>query len=133
NTLTVGIVIAILSLLFFFQRFGTKVVGYAFGPIMLIWFSMLLVLGLSGISGYPHVLQSLNPWYAYQLLAEYHGGFWILGAVFLCTTGAEALYSDLGHCGKSNIRVGWIFVASCLLLNYFGQAAWLLTQTGSSI
>ncbi|MBP7514169.1 MAG: KUP/HAK/KT family potassium transporter [Flavobacteriales bacterium] len=133
NNLTVAIVITILSLLFFFQRFGTKVVGFAFGPIMLVWFSMLLVLGLSGISGYPHVLASLNPIYAYELLVEYPDGFWILGAVFLCTTGAEALYSDLGHCGRKNIQVSWIFVKTALVLNYMGQGAWVLSQGGTKL
>ena len=131
NNLTVGIVILILSLLFFFQRFGTKVVGFAFGPIMLVWFIMLAVLGLVGVAGYPHVLLCLNPYYAYELLVEYPGGFWILGAVFLCTTGAEALYSDLGHCGRRNIQISWIFVKTALVLNYMGQGAWLLNHGGS--
>ncbi len=133
NSLTVGIVIAILSALFFFQRFGTKVVGFAFGPIMLIWFSMLLVLGISGVSGYPHVLMSLNPMYAIDLLTEYKQGFWILGSVFLCTTGAEALYSDLGHCGRQNIQVSWIFVKIALVMNYMGQGAWLLSHGGTRL
>jgi KUP system potassium uptake protein len=87
--------------LFFFQRFGTKVVGYAFGPIMLIWFSMLFVLGAVQIAEHPGCLKCFNPrWYAYELLVDYPGGFWLLGAVFLCTTGAEALYNDMGHCGR---------------------------------
>ena len=100
NNLTVGIVIGIISLLFFFQRFGTKVVGSSFGPIMLIWFSMILILGLIPIMHNPGILASLSPHYAIELLTRYPNGFWLLGAVFLCTTGAEALYSDLGHCGK---------------------------------
>ncbi|HEX2617090.1 MAG TPA: KUP/HAK/KT family potassium transporter, partial [Flavobacteriales bacterium] len=104
NNLTVGIVIGILSLLFFFQRFGTKVVGFAFGPMMFVWFSMLLILGLVHVGHYPDVLRCLNPYYAYDLLVNYPNGFWLLGAVFLCTTGAEALYSDLGHCGRQNIQ-----------------------------
>ena len=133
NALTMGIVIAILSLIFFFQRFGTKVVGFAFGPIMLVWFGMLFVLGLSGISGYPHVLQSLNPMYAVDLLTEYPQGFWILGSVFLCTTGAEALYSDLGHCGRQNIQVSWIFVKIALVMNYMGQGAWILSHGGDKL
>ncbi len=133
NKLTVGIVIVIISLLFFFQRFGTKVVGFAFGPIMFLWFTMLLVLGLSGIAQLPHVLQSLNPWYAYQLLVEYHEGFWILGSVFLCTTGAEALYSDLGHCGRQNIQVSWIYVKIALVVNYMGQGAWILSHGGTHL
>lgn len=133
NFPTVPIVIIILVLLFFFQQFGTSVVGKTFGPIMLIWFVTLGVLGMIHLSQNLTVLKALNPWYAINLLMNYPGGFWLLGAVFLCTTGAEALYSDLGHCGKSNIRVGWGFVKICLLINYFGQAAWLLTLEGSQL
>ena len=125
---TVPIVIAILSLLFFFQRFGTQKVGATFGPIMFIWFSMLLVLGLLQIFHYPGIVKALNPYYGYELLMKYPGGFWLLGAVFLCTTGAEALYSDLGHCGRQNIRISWMFVKICLVINYLGQAAWLMHQ-----
>lgn len=127
---TVPIVLLILSLLFIFQRFGTQKVGSAFGPIMVIWFSMLFVLGLSQIWLDQSVLRALNPYYAIQLLTQYPKGFWILGAVFLATTGAEALYSDLGHCGKQNIRITWVFVKICLIVNYMGQAAWLLHQKG---
>ncbi|QNF32517.1 KUP/HAK/KT family potassium transporter [Adhaeribacter swui] len=122
---TVPIVLAILTVLFIAQSFGTQIVGKAFGPIMFIWFTMLAVLGITNILGHPEVLKAINPYYAYRLLVLYPGGFWLLGAVFLCTTGAEALYSDLGHCGRENIRISWIFVKTCLLLNYFGQAAWL--------
>ncbi|MBL7741000.1 MAG: KUP/HAK/KT family potassium transporter [Chitinophagaceae bacterium] len=125
---TVPIVIVILSLLFAFQRFGTQKVGVTFGPMMVIWFSMLLILGVTQIVHYPGVLKALNPYYAYQLLSEYPHGFWLLGAVFLCTTGAEALYSDLGHCGRKNIRITWAFVKICLMANYLGQAAWLMHQ-----
>ncbi|MEO7924327.1 MAG: KUP/HAK/KT family potassium transporter [Chitinophagaceae bacterium] len=125
---TVPIVIVILSALFFFQRFGTQKMGRAFGPIMVTWFSMLFVLGFSQILHYPAILRSLNPYYAYELLARYPGGFWLLGAVFLCTTGAEALYSDLGHCGRKNIRITWAFVKICLVVNYLGQAAWVMHQ-----
>jgi KUP system potassium uptake protein len=125
---TVPIVIVILSLIFFFQRFGTQTVGFAFGPIMAVWFTMLLVLGLAQIIHYPSIVQALSPHYAIQLLTLYPNGFWLLGAVFLCTTGAEALYSDLGHCGKWNIRYSWIFVKISLIINYLGQAAWLLHQ-----
>ena len=128
---TVPIVIAILILLFFFQQFGTKVVGSTFGPIMLIWFFTIAIFGTLQLVQHPKVLEAINPIYAWDLLTKYPGGFWILGAVFLCTTGAEALYSDLGHCGKSNIQVGWGFVKVSLLLNYFGQAAWLLSQQDS--
>ena len=125
---TVPIVIAILSGLFFFQRFGTQKVGVAFGPVMVVWFTMLLVLGLSQVVGQLGVLRALNPAYAWDLLMHYPAGFWILGAVFLATTGAEALYSDLGHCGRKNIRITWAFVKVCLLVNYMGQAAWILGQ-----
>lgn len=129
---TVPIVIIILSLLFFFQRFGTQKVGSAFGPMMVVWFTMLFTLGISQIIKHPEVLKAINPYYAYQLLSQYPQGFWLLGAVFLCTTGAEALYSDLGHCGRENIRISWIFVKICLLVNYLGQAAWVLNQ-GESV
>ncbi len=128
NNFTVGIVILILSLLFFFQRFGTQVIGKAFGPIMTIWFSMLLIIGISQIFLFPNVLKALSPTYAYDLLVHYPKGFWLLGAVFLCTTGAEALYSDLGHCGIKNIRITWVFVKISLVACYLGQAAWLMTQ-----
>ncbi len=126
NNLSVGIVVAILSALFFFQRYGTNVIGRTFGPVMLCWFLMLSAVGLLNIIHHPGVLKAINPVYAYRLLATYPQGFWLLGAVFLCTTGAEALYSDLGHCGIRNIRISWIFVKTCLLLNYAGQAAWVL-------
>ena len=122
------IVLAILTGLFMIQRYGTKLVGVAFGPIMLVWFSMLAVLGTYNAFLHPEVFNALNPKYAYDLLANYPKGFWLLGAVFLCTTGAEALYSDLGHCGRANIRVTWIFVKSSLVLNYMGQGAWLMQQ-----
>ncbi len=128
NALTVGLVITILSIVFFVQRFGTKAVGFAFGPLMLVWFSMLLILGGIHIVYYPHVLNCLNPYYAYDLLTRYPNGFWLLGAVFLCTTGAEALYSDLGHCGRRNIQYSWIYVKTALVVNYMGQGAWLLHQ-----
>jgi KUP system potassium uptake protein len=127
---TVPIVIGIIAALFLMQSFGTQIVGKAFGPIMFIWFSMLAVLGSSWIVRHPEILKALNPYYAYDLLVNYPGGFWLLGAVFLCTTGAEALYSDLGHCGKGNIRISWIFVKTCLILNYMGQGAWLLAHQG---
>ena len=128
NFLTVGIVVAIISLLFFFQRFGTQVIGKAFGPIMTIWFSMLLIFGINEIVQHVDILNALNPYYAYDLLTNYPNGFWLLGAVFLCTTGAEALYSDLGHCGIKNIRITWIYVKISLIVAYLGQAAWLMHQ-----
>jgi len=123
------VVIAILTLLFSVQQFGTAFLGKSFGPMMLFWFSMLGVLGISQIIFFPEVLMAVNPWYAIQLLMEYPDGFVLLGAVFLCTTGAEALYSDLGHCGIKNIRISWIFVKTTLLLNYFGQGAWIITHS----
>jgi KUP system potassium uptake protein len=123
------IAVVILTAIFIIQRYGTKLVGVTFGPIMFIWFSMLSILGIMGIVEHPEVLRALNPTYAIDLLTAYPQGFWLLGAVFLCTTGAEALYSDLGHCGRSNIRVSWIFVKSALILNYMGQAAWIMGET----
>jgi KUP system potassium uptake protein len=120
------IVIGILSLLFFVQQFGTAFIGRSFGPVMTIWFVMLGTLGLAHLSEDFSILKSFNPYYGLKLLISYPQGFYILGGVFLCTTGAEALYSDLGHCGKWNIRYSWIFVKSCLILNYLGQGAWLL-------
>ncbi|GGA78456.1 putative potassium transport system protein kup [Flavobacterium palustre] len=128
NFLTIGIVVAILSLLFFFQRFGTQVIGETFGPIMTVWFTMLFVAGINQINHHPDILKALNPYYAYDLLVNYPNGFWLLGAVFLCTTGAEALYSDLGHCGIKNIRITWIYVKISLVIAYLGQAAWLMHQ-----
>src|ERR1700743_712486 len=128
NTLVVEIVLVILLLLFVFPRFGTKVVGGAFGPIMFIWFAMLSYAGIRQILLYPGVLAALNPVYGIRLLIQHPHGFWLLGSIFLCTTGAEALYSDLGHCGRPNIYVSWTFVKIALVLNYFGQGAWVLTQ-----
>lgn len=133
---TVPIVIGILILIFIFQQFGTSVVGKTFGPIMTIWFGFIAVFGIIHLSQNFTVLKAFNPVYAWDLLVNYRsevgvGGFWLLGAVFLCTTGAEAMYSDLGHCGKSNIRLGWGFVKVCLLLNYTGQAAWLMAREGT--
>ncbi len=125
---TVPIVVVILSVLFFFQRFGTQKIGSVFGIVMMIWFGMLFTLGFSQIIDAPSILRAFNPIYAYQLLVEYPHGFWLLGAVFLATTGAEALYSDLGHCGRKNIRITWAFVKVALLVNYLGQGAWILSQ-----
>ncbi len=130
---TVPIVIVIISALFFFQRFGTKKVGSIFGPAMLIWFTMLATLGFVQIFQFPSIFKALNPVYAYNLLTNYPEGFWLLGAVFLATTGAEALYSDLGHCGRKNIRISWTLVKTCLLINYMGQAAWLMKLGDSNL
>jgi KUP system potassium uptake protein len=130
---TIPIVLTILIFLFIIQQFGTNVVGKAFGPVMFVWFSMIAILGIKYIMVYPSVFQALNPYYAINLVINYKGtlthlhGFWLLGAVFLCTTGGEALYSDLGHCGKENIRISWIMVFICLIINYLGQGAYLLS------
>jgi len=129
----IWIVLALISLFFLFQRFGTQKVGSLFGPIMTVWFSMLLILGLVQVAGHPDILRGLNPWYAYELLTKYPGGFWLLGAVFLATTGAEALYFDLGHCGIKNIRITWVFVKTCLVINYLGQAAWSMQHLNSGL
>lgn len=132
---TVPIVIAILFVLFTIQQFGTKLVGKFFAPMMLIWFSMLAVLGAVQMVTNLEVFNALNPYYAYHLLTSdvSEQGFFILGAVFLCTTGAEALYSDMGHCGRKNIRISWIFVKTTLILNYFGQGAYLIAHEGKTL
>ncbi len=130
---TIGIVIAIISALFFIQRFGTATVGRSFGPIMLVWFAMLGVLGIGQIIHMPSIFKVLNPYYGIELLIQSPNMLIVMGAVFLCTTGAEALYADLGHCGLPNIRVSWIYVKICLLLNYFGQAAWLIQHEGQEL
>ena len=122
------IVLSILALLFFLQKFGTASIGKLFGPIMMIWFAMLAILGIVHFQDDLSVFKAFNPYYAVKLLTVYPNGFWILGAVFLCTTGAEALYSDLGHCGRANIRYSWAFVKACLIINYLGQGAWLLAN-----
>jgi KUP system potassium uptake protein len=127
---TVPIVISILIALFIIQKFGTSLVGKAFGPMMFVWFTMMGVLGMFFIIQMPMVLRALNPYYAYKILSTNPNAFIILGAVFLCTTGAEALYSDLGHCGRKNIQISWIYVKSSLVLNYLGQAVWLLQHNG---
>jgi KUP system potassium uptake protein len=130
NTIII-IVLCILGLLFFAQQFGTNSIGKMFGPVMTVWFLMLAVLGITHVSADWAILKAFNPYYGLKLLTVYPSGFWILGAVFLCTTGAEALYSDLGHCGRGNIRISWIFVKSALILNYLGQGAMLLNHRGT--
>lgn len=134
---TIPIVIGILFILFTIQQFGTKLVGNFFSPIMLVWFLMLGVLGAYQIALNPEVLKALNPYYAYHILVADKGinpeGFFVLGFVFLCTTGAEALYSDMGHCGRKNIRISWVFVKLTLVLNYFGQAAYLIQHEGITL
>jgi KUP system potassium uptake protein len=133
QTTIIAIVIGIISLLFFVQQFGTANIGRLFGPIMFVWFGMLAILGIVHLSDDLSILKCLSPHYAFELLTRYPKGFWLLGAVFLCTTGAEALYSDLGHCGRANIRYSWIFVKICLILNYLGQGAWLLANHHNEI
>jgi KUP system potassium uptake protein len=130
ETQIITIVLGILAVLFFMQQFGTASIGKMFGPIMLLWFGMLAILGVMNMSEDWSVLKAFSPHYAIQLLTVYPKGFWILGAVFLCTTGAEALYSDMGHCGKNNIRSSWIMVKVCLILNYLGQGSYLLGLQG---
>ena len=125
---TVIIVLVILSMFFFLQQFGTASIGKIFGPIMLTWFTMLAILGGVHVFDDLTIFKALSPHYAINFLRTYPEGFWLLGAVFLCTTGAEALYSDLGHCGRENIRKSWIYVKTCLLINYFGQGAYLLSH-----
>jgi KUP system potassium uptake protein len=122
------IVLIILAMFFFLQQFGTANIGKLFGPVMFIWFTMLAVLGAFHLFDDLEIFKALSPHYAIQFLRNYPGAYWLLGAVFLCTTGAEALYSDLGHCGRDNIRISWIYVKACLLINYFGQGAYLLAH-----
>lgn len=130
---TVPIVVTILLILFSIQRFGTTIVGSLFGPIMFCWFSMIGFFGLVNIMDHPEILKAINPFYGIKLLIGSPEGFIILGAVFLCTTGAEALYSDMGHCDRKSIRRGWSFVKTCLLLNYFGQGSWLINMEGQML
>ncbi len=133
HNLTVKIVLIIIVLLFAVQQFGANFIGKYFGPIMFIWFTMMAVMGLSHISDNWAVFKAFNPYYAIKLLATYPKGFLILAAVFLCTTGAEALYADIGHCGRENIRISWIYVKVCLILSYLGQSAWALQYEGQII
>lgn len=131
STPVIPIAVAILTVLFFIQQYGTSAIGKLFGPMMLLWFSMIGILGMTHIGDNWMILKAFNPWYAIRLLTTSPEWFLILGAVFLCTTGAEALYSDLGHCGKQNIRVSWVFVKAMLICNYLGQGAWIIAHTGS--
>lgn len=122
----VPVVVVIIAGIFLMQQAGTGKIGRFFGPFMLLWFLMLGALGCTHIGDYSGIWRAFNPWYAVRLLIDYPGWFLILGAVFLCTTGAEALYSDLGHCGRLNISVSWLFVKAMLILNYLGQGAWIV-------
>ncbi len=132
NTI-VGIVLSILTIFFFMQQFGTGSIGKLFGPVMFTWFTMLAILGIFHLFDDLSIFKALSPYYAVEFLATYPKGFWLLGAVFLCTTGAEALYSDLGHCGRKNIRISWIYVKACLIINYFGQGASLLSHYNGKV
>ncbi len=127
------IAIVILVVLFLFQQSGTKKLGVFFGPAMILWFGMIAVLGFVNLLDNPSVLKAINPFYAYNLVANCPGGLWVLGGVFLCTTGAEALYADMGHVGRKNIQIAWIFIKLSLLLCYFGEAALLLRYSGKSL
>ena len=131
----IPITLAIITIIFFVQRFGTESIGKSFGVFMLLWFLLLGIMGIISITSYPLILKAFNPYYAALLLAKSPQWFLILGAVFLCTTGAEALYSDLGHCGRKNITISWAFVKTMLILNYLGQGAWVLShvQTASTV
>ncbi len=129
----VAITIGIISGLFLIQQFGTAAVGKFFGPVMFVWFSMLCVLGVTAMVDSPSILMAINPWYGIKLLLHHPHALVLMGAVFLCTTGAEALYADLGHCGIKNIRISWIFVKFCLVMNYMGQAVWALQFEGMSL
>ncbi|RZL14997.1 MAG: potassium transporter Kup [Pedobacter sp.] len=127
----IPIVISIIVLLFIIQQFGTNLVGKLFGPLMLLWFSVLGFVGILYVVQDWSIFKALNPYYAIHLIATHPKALLILGGVFLCTTGAEALYSDLGHCGKKNIRVSWIFVKTMLIINYLGQGVYMLHNADS--
>jgi KUP system potassium uptake protein len=127
---TVPIVLVIIVGLFAFQQFGTAIIGKLFGPVMLVFFTMLAALGLPYVLREPGILRALNPYYAVHMLTQLPGAFWLLGSIFLCSTGAEALYADMGHVGRRNIYVSWTFVKICLVINYLGQGAWLLQHLG---
>jgi KUP system potassium uptake protein len=124
------VTIIILLVIFCVQPLGTARLGKSFGRIMFLWFAMLGVLGFIAFLQYPIIIKAFNPVYAIKVLIDVPNAFIILGAVFLCTTGAEALYSDLGHCGLHNIRISWIYVKATLILNYLGQGAWILNHPG---
>jgi KUP system potassium uptake protein len=127
------IVVVILILLFVFQQFGTEKIGKVFGPVMFVWFTFMGAIGFLSLSHNFSVLKALNPYYTYRFFAEAPGNFWLLGSIFLCSTGAEALYSDMGHCGKNNIRISWIYIKIMLIFSYAGQTAWLLQHVGERV
>ena len=133
NLDTMPIIVVILVGLFFFQQFGTEKIGKIFGPVMMVWFTFIGVIGGMAIVKDPSIFKALNPYYAYDMLINVPGAFWLLGSIFLCTTGAEALYSDMGHCGRNNIKVSWIYVKITLILSYAGQTVWLLQHAGQKL
>lgn len=124
----VMVVLGIVAVLFLAQRGGTERLGRFFGPVMLVWFCFIGGIGVANIAGDPSVLRAIDPvrGIAFLLSSENKAGLAIMGSVFLALTGAEALYSDMGHVGRTNIRITWPFVFACLMLNYFGQGAWAL-------
>ncbi|GMM12996.1 KUP/HAK/KT family potassium transporter [Lactobacillus amylovorus] len=128
--MVIVITVVILLVLFSIQKMGTSIIGKAFGPIMFIWFTFLGVMGVINMAGDWTIIQAINPVYAIKLLFSPYNkaGIFILGSIFLATTGAEALYSDVGHVGKKNIIGSWPFVFVCLSLNYFGQGVWILNN-----
>ena len=130
---TVPIVLVILVGLFAFQQFGTAIIGKLFGPVMLLFFVMLAVLGVKEMVQNVEIIKALNPYYGLKMLTTVPGAFWLLGSIFLCSTGAEALYADMGHVGRPNIYISWGFVKVCLVLNYLGQGAWLLRHIGPEL
>jgi KUP system potassium uptake protein len=127
------IVLGILVLLFVFQQFGTEKIGKVFGPVMLVWFTFVGAIGFLALSHNFSVLKALNPYYTYRFFAESPENFWLLGSIFLCSTGAEALYSDMGHCGKNNIRISWVYIKIMLIFSYAGQTAWLVQHVGERV
>jgi KUP system potassium uptake protein len=130
---TIPWILLILVILFIFQQTGTGKIGKVFGPIMLVWFSFIAFIGILSIGNNWQILRALSPVYIFYLLKEYPGGFWLLGGIFLCTTGAEALYSDMGHVGRNNIRWSWLYIKICLVLSYAGQTAWLVSRQGEKV
>ena len=135
QAVVIVIALAIISLLFIIQRSGTSSIGKLFGPVMMVWFLFLGITGLWLSLGDLSILQALNPVYAIKILfsPDNKEGFLILGSVFLCTTGAEALYTDMGHVGRNNIFISWPFVKICLVLNYMGQCAWIIQNQGNPV
>jgi KUP system potassium uptake protein len=129
---TVPLIVGILVALFIFQQFGSHSIGRVYGPVMVIWFGFIAAIGLYALKDNLAVFKALNPYYAFKMLVNEPGGFRLLGGIFLCATGAEALYSDMGHVGRNNIRISWAFIKVCLILCYAGQSAWLLNHVGET-